>query len=121
MEQELDAQLQRRTVPRAGMYRYIWHRVVAICGPMTNPFEGGTPPDPQDPWCEGMWEALKLPPGLPDPDVDLRYEAGADVLIQEVQLVLLGANKLWRKNRNDHIFRSNPKQAFLSCDPFYLP
>lgn len=27
-----------------------------------------------DPWCEGMWEALKLPPGLPDPDVDLRYE-----------------------------------------------
>jgi hypothetical protein len=21
-----------------------------------------------------MWEALKLPPGLPDPDVDLRYE-----------------------------------------------
>ena len=31
----------------------------------------------QDPWCEGMWDALKLPPGLPDPDVDLRYEAGA--------------------------------------------
>ena len=57
----------------AGMYWYICYWVVAICGPITrSPWRQ---PD-QDPWCEGMWEALKLPPGLPDPDVDLRYEAG---------------------------------------------
>lgn len=76
MEQELDAQPQRRTVLgdlSAGMYWYICYWVVAICGPITrSPWRQ---PD-QDPWCEGMWEALKLPPGLPDPDVDLRYEAG---------------------------------------------
>ena len=80
MEQELDAQPQRRTVLgdlSAGMYWYIWIHLVLGCGHLWphHPIPWRQP-DPQDPWCEGMWEALKLPPGLPDPDVDLRYEAG---------------------------------------------
>lgn len=31
----------------------------------------------EDPWCESMWQALatKVSPGIPDEDVDLRYEA----------------------------------------------
>ncbi len=60
----------------------------------------------EDPWCESMWQALasKVSPGIPDEDVDLRYEAHEGDELASLSLWSFVINGVWVVN-GSHVFR----------------